>query len=209
MIPADKHSLRTRLLARRDALSEAERVEMSRRITERVMSLVEFQRASTLLLFASFGTEVNTWPLMRKILQMGNRLLLPAVCRRSRCMHLRHVQDVYRDLQPGVWGIMEPTEHCVQMQPSELDFVLLPGVAFDTFGGRLGYGGGYYDRLLLQLAEQKPEAALVAVAFETQIVPKVPVGPTDLPVPTIVTEKRIITCVAAGPAAASEAGHEP
>ena len=210
MIAESKSSMRAHVLACRDALSDAERARKSRRIADRVMALPEFHSAQVPLLFASFGCEVDTWPLIRAALQVGKRVVLPAVSNSPRCLRLRRVDDSEVDLQPGVWGIMEPREHCVEVASSELDFVLVPGVAFDARGGRLGYGGGYYDWLLAQLGAQKPSVPLVAVAFELQIVPVVPTDTHDLPVPIIVTEERIITCCAGEkPVAASGAGHEP
>lgn len=206
----DKAAVRKQMLARRDALGQAERQQMSRRITDQVMRMSEFRAARTPLLFASFGSEVDTWPLIRAALQTGKRVVLPAVSRSPRCLRLRVVGDLERDLEACTWGIMEPQDWCEQVQPAELDFVLLPGVAFDPGGRRLGYGGGYYDRLMAQLTGQTPGVPLVAVAFEAQMVSKVPTGANDLPVPVIVTEERIITCCGAGgSAAAPGVEHEP
>jgi len=93
------------------------------------------------------------------------------------------------DIAAGYQGIPEPREQCPVVAPDALDWVLVPGVAFDLAGRRLGYGGGFYDRLLPLLGAA---AARVAGAYDLQLVPRVPAAPHDLKVGTIVTETRTI-----------------
>ena len=189
---SEKQALRRRVLARRGALTEAEHAEASRKIVQRVAGLGEFQEAETVLLFASFGDEVDTWGLMRQAAAAGKRVVLPRVKKRKPDMELRVVTDFGEQLEPGAMGIMEPVEECPEVRRAELDLIVLPGVAFDLTGGRLGYGGGYYDRLMGGLAEDGCRPALVAIAFEVQIVDEVPMGEGDVRVPLIVTEEREI-----------------
>ncbi len=94
-----------------------------------------------------------------------------------------------RDVAPGYRHIPEPLEHCAVVAGAEVDWVLVPGVAFDIAGRRLGYGGGYYDRLLPLLPA---DATRIAGAYEIQIVAAVPFGPHDLTVDAIVTETRVV-----------------
>jgi len=188
--PADpKSALRREVIARRDALPAGSRAAKSAAIGEAVAALPEFRRAEVVLLFAPFGSEVDTVPLMRQALDAGQRLLLPRVVREEHRLALHEVREPAEDLRPGVWNIPEPDPtRCPERPLAAVGFVLAPGVAFDEQGGRLGYGGGYYDRLLGALA---PGVGVVAVCFECQIVPEVPRHAHDLLVPAIVTEARI------------------
>jgi len=187
--PAEaKAELRREVLARRDALDPALRAAHSVAIAETVAALPEFAAAGGVLLFASFGSEVDTAPLMQHALRADKLLLLPRVVRGERRLALHEVRDPAEDLRPGVWNIPEPDPaRCPERPLEAVKLVLAPGVAFDEAGGRLGYGGGYYDRMLQALA---PGVAVVAVCFECQIVPAVPRDAHDLPAPVIVTETR-------------------
>jgi len=198
MSDTHKAALRKEILARRDALTVEHRRAKSCQITKKVASLVEFATAESVLLFASFGSEVDTWPLIHHALQAGKTVALPAVAvdKGNKRLVIRRITDTTNDLFPGTWGIMEPAEACPELKIAALDFILLPGVAFDQRGYRLGYGGGYYDRLIAGLPQNTGDRGLVAVAFELQIVPQVPTSDFDLPIPVIVTEKRIMHCSA-------------
>ncbi len=191
-MPGRKRALRKQALSRRDALPAEEREEKSRRIAEAVVGLPEFRAAQTVLLFASYGSEVDTWPLLRRALEAGKTVALPRVEEAKWTLSIRRVRDLDQDLEPGRWGIMEPKEDCRLIELDKLDFVLVPGVVFDEQGRRLGYGGGFYDDLLRSLTRAEHGPALVAVAFEMQVVDEVPEDPSDVPVPLIVTEERTI-----------------
>ena len=187
---ASKAALRREILARRDALHPAARARLSAAALARVVALDAFQRARVVLAYASFGSELDTRPFLRAVLAGGRALVLPRVDRGARRLALHEVRDLDTDLQPGTWGIPEPAPaRCRAVALAEVDFVLVPGVAFDPSGGRVGYGAGYYDRLLAALAPPAPP--LVAAAFELQVVPAVPVLPTDRRVDLVVTESRI------------------
>jgi 5-formyltetrahydrofolate cyclo-ligase len=139
--------------------------------------------------FASFGSEIETRSLLDEVLASGRILVLPRIEREARRLALHWVRSLATDLRPGPWKIPEPDPaRCGPAAPSDVDFVLTPGVAFDPDGGRLGYGAGYYDRLLA--AWPPPLPALVAAAFELQIVPAVPVLAGDQRVDLVVTDSR-------------------
>jgi 5-formyltetrahydrofolate cyclo-ligase len=186
---ARKAEQRRLVLARREALGPGRRVELSVRIFARVLALEAFRSARTVLAYHSFGSEPATAPFLREVLGRGRRLGLPRVNRQARELELYQVSDPDRDLVAGVWGIREPDpDRCPPLAVEELDFVLVPGVAFDTGGGRIGYGAGYYDRLLRRCP---PGAALVAAAFEIQLVDAVPWEPHDHRVQRVVTEQHV------------------
>lgn len=187
-----KAALREVVLRRREALPEGVRASLSSRILAGVLDFPSYRRSNVVLGYASFGTELRTDEFLRRVLDDGKTLLLPRVERDG--LGLYEVRDVTRDLAPGTWGIREPTpDRGTGVDPDRVDFALIPGVAFDLTGGRLGYGGGYYDRLLA--GGLAGRASLVSGAFEVQIVDEVPVDPHDAPVDAVVTEEGIFSSV--------------
>jgi 5-formyltetrahydrofolate cyclo-ligase len=180
-----KTSLRKQVTTAREGLTPEERSFKSAEIESRLFHLPEFRAAGVIMFFASFRSEVDTLPMIRHALASGKRIVLPKV--RGRDLALYEIKDFDKDTAPGAWEIPEPGES-LPAKIQDVDLMVLPGLAFDVNGNRLGYGGGYYDRMLPRF-----EKEVVALAFELQIVPGVPVSAFDIPVKKIVTEKRIIT----------------
>lgn len=174
------------MLARRDALPVAERRALSERITRRLLALDAYRGARCVMAYASFGSEFDTADFIADVLAQGKKLVLPRVERDSRVLRLHAVDDPARQLAPGVWGIAQPrADLCPSVPPSQLDFVLVPGVAFSPRCERLGYGGGYYDGFIRGVAPRPP---LVAAAFSVQILQALPVSERDQGVDCVVTE---------------------
>jgi 5-formyltetrahydrofolate cyclo-ligase len=180
--------MRRAVLLRRDALPEGERALLSARIVTTILDLRTYQEADVVLAYASFATELQTDELLRCVLADGKTLVLPRVERGG--LGLYEVRDLAGDLAPGTWGIREPEpDRCPPADACGVGFALVPGVAFDRRARRLGYGGGYFDRLL---AGGLPEGIpLVSGAFEVQILDEVPTDPHDAPVDVVVTEKEV------------------
>jgi len=168
-----KRSLRERILQARDALPAATRIGHAHAIIAGLRAREDFQRARTVLLSLAFRSEWETRPLFDVALALGKTVVVPRVNVGSRMLDL--------------YAIAEPLAHCQSVAPSAIDWVLVPGVAFDESGHRIGYGGGYYDRLLPTLRE---DARRIAGAFELQMIDRVPAAPHDLKVDAIVTELR-------------------
>ena len=190
-----KAVVRRAALERRSALGAQRRRAAGAAIRRRLGELPWITRARTLLAYASFGDEVDLDPLLEAHIARGVGVFLPWVAdRRPPTLEMSRVTDLGA-LVRGTMGIREPDPARRRRgRVDRLDVVIAPGVAFDGRGRRVGYGGGYYDRLLLRL---RPGTPVVAVAFDTQVIDAVPVGPHDLPVHVIVTETR--TIVAADP----------
>jgi 5-formyltetrahydrofolate cyclo-ligase len=181
-----KRALRSRILIARDSCPPAQREEADRLIANHVAALPSFQGARTLFVTLNFGSEVSTLGIGATALATGKRLVAPRVNAASRMLDLYEIRDLERDVEKGKWGIPEPRpDRGTPVKPREIDWVLVPGVAFDRTGGRLGYGGGYYDRILPLLPV---EATRVAVAYSFQVVDSVPQGRHDLRVDTLITE---------------------
>jgi len=169
-----KCAVRKTVLGRRDAMDAGARAAMSLAITLDIAALGAYRRSRVVMAYMSFGSEFQTDDVIRHALDTGKTLVLPRVNRAR------------RDLQPGVWGILEPRpDRCARVELDIVDIVLVPVLAFDARGRRLGYGGGYYDRLFGGLTARPP---LVAGAFEAQMVAAVPVGAHDAPLDIVVTE---------------------
>jgi len=185
-IRALKDDLRKQVLARRDALSVAERQSSSRRITARLLGLDAYRNAGCVMAYVSFGSEFETGDFIADLLARGKRLVLPRVERGSRALKLYTVRDPARQLIAGVWGIQQPRpDLCPEVPASQLEFVLVPGAAFTQRCERLGYGGGFYDRFIGGLARRP---ALIAAAYGPQVVPDLPMSETDQRVDLVVTE---------------------
>ena len=148
-----------------------------------------FKRARSVMAYATFGSEVDTSVLCETVLREGKRLFLPRVDKARDAIRVYEVRDLVRDLDTNRWGIREPRpEICRETGAGELEFVFVPGVAFDARGGRLGYGKAYYDRLLAASMQGGGSPTLVAGAFSVQVVDQVPMEPHDVPIPVVVTE---------------------
>jgi 5-formyltetrahydrofolate cyclo-ligase len=184
-----KRALRARILLARDALPAATRERYAAAIVAALCAREDFRLAGTVLLSLAFRSEWETRPLLRTALALGKRVAAPRVNTAGRMLEAYAISDPGRDLGPGFRGIAEPLPHCPALALDAIDWVLVPGVAFDTRGHRLGYGGGYYDRLLPLLRD---DAHRVAGAFDLQIVDRVPIAPHDRPLDAIMTEARII-----------------
>ena len=170
---------------RRSALSQV--------IVQEIIGLDAYDQSSTIMAYASFGSELQTDGFLRHVLAGGKTLVLPRVNRVKRRLDLYVVKDLDLDLEPGTWGIREPKPNrCAPVGSDVIAFVLVPGVAFDVRGRRLGYGGGFYDKLLAGPWSTRP--SLVAGAFEAQIVEEIPLDTHDVVVDIVITESMHYFC---------------
>jgi len=192
-IQARKQALRQRIIAARENLAASERLRLSHAILGTVGSLPEYRQASTVLGYLNFGAELASDLWMEQALKDGKRVLLPRVNKASKHLDLYQISDLQHDVAPGLWGIREPLiEQAIKEEAlGTIDFILLPGVAFTRDGGRLGYGGGFYDKLLARMPHRP---ALVAAAFALQVVDDIPLEDTDQRVDWLVTENETIRC---------------
>jgi 5-formyltetrahydrofolate cyclo-ligase len=184
-----KVSLRRRLAAQRRALSAVTIRQQSAAIAEHVMDLSAFRASQTLMAYLALAQEVQTWPLIEAARQQHKRIVVPVVARDT-LVAVELPQDEAQ-LQPGRYGILEPCCKQAIVPSEEIDFVLVPGLAFDRQGGRVGFGRGYYDRFLCQLPAP---ARFCGLAFSIQIVACVPRRPYDICMHYVATEEGIICC---------------
>ena len=180
-----KAALRKQIIAARDALPAATRRDLSASITQQLLKLDAYRNAACVLAYMSFGSEFDTGALVADALASGKQLCLPRVNRDMRRLEVRRVENIERDLQNGIWSIREPRADCPPADLDRIDFVLVPGVAFTPRCERLGYGGGFYDRLIAQFTRHPP---LVAAAFALQIRDEIPRNANDQRADIVVTE---------------------
>ena len=186
----ERQNLRKQILAARDLLSAEKRRKKSLSAADNFFSLPDMKHWSTLFIYVNFRSELETMELIQKCLQQGKRVAVPLVEAKTHGMTPLLIKNLEKDLKPGYYGIPEPDpQKTLQVAAGEIDAAVIPGSVFDIHGGRLGYGGGYYDRFLVNEA---PQAKRIGFAFEVQVVEKVPVQPHDQPLDILITEKRIV-----------------
>lgn len=185
---SDKTAVRAAARVARAGLTAQDIAEKSKRIAERVVALDEWKAAQTVALYAAFDSEVRTELLARAAWEDEKAIGYPRVDQHGGKLIFHRVQSS-DELRPGIWGIPEPSPDADLIEPPTVDLWIVPGLAFDDGRHRVGYGKGYYDGVLSSARE---DALKVGVAFETQIVPEVPVGPHDVSMDYVVTENRLI-----------------
>jgi 5-formyltetrahydrofolate cyclo-ligase len=185
-----KRELRARILRDRDATPAEDRATASASIAASLLTREDFASSKTVLLTLPFGSEWDTRALLAAALARAKTVALPRVNLATRTLDICAITRLEHDAVPGYRGIPEPCAHCAPLDVATIDWVLVPGVAFDRDGRRIGYGGGYYDRLLPLL---RADAHRIAGAFELQLVERVPAASHDVTVEAVVTEARSIS----------------
>lgn len=181
-----KQALRSRLLKRLRAQPEALRARRSRKIERALRRSPFYRRAKVVLCYVAHDGEVETGPILERILADGKRLAVPFTMPRGRRLIGAEIRDPRRDLVRGPYGIPHPKRLTGCRLPYKaLDLVIVPGVAFDRRGGRLGRGGGYFDRFLEKIPRQVPR---VGLAFRFQVVRNLPREPHDQPLTRVITD---------------------
>lgn len=185
----ERSTLRRMKLAERDRLAVSLRTEKSRLIRENVLQIDRIKQAKHVMIYVNFRSEVETFALFAALHRQNILTSAPLTVVKEHRLHAFLINDPDRDLRPGYCRIPEPDPgRAAPVDPAAIDVVLVPGSVFDIHGGRLGYGGGYYDRFL---AHDAPQALRVGLAFAMQVVDRVPVLDHDIRLHYLVTEKEI------------------
>jgi len=191
---ADSQTLRKTILARRDELSFARQSEKSDKIIASLSELPEVQKALTIFVYVNFRSEVQTVSFIRRCIRQGKRVAVPVTLVTEKKLKAIRITDPDTDLEPGYCAIPEPVPELrrkMEIDPASIDVVVVPGSVFDSRGGRLGYGGGYYDRFL---SLQATGAARVALAYDLQLVDKVELQAHDQLMDRLITETNSYSC---------------
>jgi 5-formyltetrahydrofolate cyclo-ligase len=189
-IQEKKFSIRKDIQKDLDALDEQNRVKKTEAIAKRLFEFANFLESKIVLFYMNKKHEIVTLNMIKISFELGKILILPAFDAGKHEMQLFKVDNVDADLKNGPRAILEPNPDVCKMVPIEhIDLAIIPGIAFDEKGGRIGYGKGYYDRLIPKLSITTRK---VAFAFESQIVQQIPMESHDKFVDIIITENRII-----------------
>ena len=187
-----KKEIRKKILELKDKLPEEIIREKSDSIFNHLNKTEFYNKANNVMLYVSFGTEVMTKPIIDDLLSKGKRVFIPVTVPKTKALIVSELKNYDDDLVVGHFGVMEPKEEALRpVEPNILDLVIVPGVAFDLKGYRIGYGGGYYDRFIPRLSDK---ATTVSLAFDIQLIDTVPVSEYDIAVEYIITENRFIKC---------------
>lgn len=184
-----KELVRMKHLQLRNSLSKAEISRKSGEIEKRLFLLPEFKKSRAMLFYASFGKEVETGKMIERALAEGKNVCVPVTSFKEKTLMASSIKGL-SDLEKKPSGLIEPRE--INSCPLEkIDLVIVPGIVFDEAGYRIGYGGGFYDRLLRRASR---ETEVIGLCFEQNIAKSVPKQSHDAKMDFVVTEKRVIEC---------------
>jgi 5-formyltetrahydrofolate cyclo-ligase len=183
-----KQALRAAALRRRRSIAEDELAELSARVEANLLTLKEYQKARLLISYCAVKDEVQTRPIVERALADGKRVAVIITDVATRTLRFSEIKSFDDDLAPGAFGILEPKRgHIRPVSIRDADLILVPLVAWDEKGRRLGYGAGYFDRALQDVRIPK-----VGLALESQRLPQIPESRFDVPLDAIVTDARVV-----------------
>lgn len=187
-----KQKIREEIKGWRNSLPDWDLTRRSVLVGERLFDLPEFKKAETIMIYNSKASEVKTDIMVQRALAMGKTVTVPVMNTLEYCLFLSEMHDPVEELEEGAFKVPEPKEEYIRPVNSHtVDIFVLPGVAFDIRGNRLGFGGGYFDKLLKQT---KKGALFVGMSFSDQLVAEIPSTPHDIPVHRVITDRETINC---------------
>jgi 5,10-methenyltetrahydrofolate synthetase len=185
-----KGQLRSEMIARRDALPAAERERLAQAFTRQLTSMPEYAAARSVLATMSIGSEWDTRAFLDRARADGKVVILPRLTPPPRRLALHSVEDLERQLIPGVWDIPEPDpDRCPAVTLADVDFAVVPALAVDRSGYRLGYGAGYFDKLLTGRGVRPFCVTALPAPF---VVESLPHEAHDVPVDRVIDERGIV-----------------
>lgn len=198
-----KQTLKIDIFNKRESLSKKEILEKSEKIIENLSNLKEFKNAKNILFYVSFKKEVETQNLIKKLLKnkdarkskifgtnyVGKTILVPYIIKDDLRLHVSELKN-FNELIPKTFGILEPKDlYKREFNPDKIDIVLVPGIAFDKNGHRIGYGYGFYDRFLKTI---KSRTLKIGLGFDIQLIEKIPEEKHDVPLDCVITDNQIL-----------------
>ncbi len=186
-----KDQLRKNMLYQRKNMKLDNVSAFSDKIVETIIRLPEFINCKNIMLYLSFKNEVNTYSLAKWCLDDGKKVIVPYCINETREIIPFEIHNLTTDLFKSSFGIMEPKHELLKRADTcDIDLIIVPGVVFDEYCNRIGFGAGYYDRFLPKIAKGTPT---IGIAYDYQVINKIPRGVYDVPLDFIITEKRIIS----------------
>lgn len=193
----DKNILRKEILEKRNNLNLVKREKMDKEILDKFYETQYYNEAEKIFIYICYASEINTKEIINKALKDNKKIYVPRTEFKSRHMDAVKITSL-DNLKESTYGILEPSTDAPHIDPNELDLIVVPGVAFDRNGGRMGYGAGFYDRYFKKIKKENIKKIVkLALAYELQILNEVPMNEQDVPVDYIITENEFI-CASEG-----------
>jgi len=187
-VKAQKRSVRSAVLINRKKLNKEIRLHKSKKIFNRLIDISDIKDAKRVMVYVNFQEEVETRDLIEYLWAHDIEVIVPLCEPKLREMKPSLLYS-FEELAPGTFGVLEPVKQAIRIiEADTIDVIIVPGLAFDRHGGRIGYGAGYYDRFF----EKAPNSALIAIAYDEQVIDNVPMEQHDHRIPLIVTDSEII-----------------
>ena len=180
-----KNRIRQILRQRKDAMNSENRLEKSKRVCHHTLTLI--QDGETVMVYTSKEKEVDTKPLITKLFENGNPVIVPIIVKDDISLRLSYLRD-FSVLVPSTFGVPEPIGNEILATGENVDTIILPMLGFERNGGRMGYGAGYYDRFLAK----NQKVRKIGIAFACQEYDNLPVDENDIPMDYIITEDGIV-----------------
>lgn len=187
MNKAKKKDLRNIILNKRNSIDNNTKEEMDREIFNRLINLDLYKEAKNIFIYLSFGSEIDTNPIIDRALEDGKEVYIPKIYKSNKEMKAIRLNS-FEDLEENSMGILEPKDDSNFIDKENIDLIIVPGAVFDLEGNRIGYGGGYYDRFLSNIKDKRNK---VALAYDLQIVENIEAEEHDIKVDYIITNSRI------------------
>ncbi|RZC42185.1 5-FTHF cyc-lig domain containing protein [Asbolus verrucosus] len=183
-IASAKAAIRTEIAEKLQLLTSEEKQRQSKEVLQKLLNLTSFQNSKRVSTYLSLSNEIDTEPIVRKIIEDGKECFVPRYSKAGMEMVKLNSMEDWETLPVTSWGIKQPRlkdQRDNALDTGGLDFIVVPGVAFTSSGLRLGHGGGYYDKYLKNIKESQAKSpALVAVAFKEQLLEDLPITENDV-----------------------------
>lgn len=183
-----KKDIRKFISDKRDAVHIKQKGEWDDKIFNRLINSEFYRNADVIFAFVSFRSEVDTHRFISYAIEDKKTICVPKIRSKQRGMELFRIESL-SDLEPGFFGVLEPKDTCPEANIGDIDLVLMPGMAFDREGGRVGYGGGFYDKFLVEMGRKVHS---IALAYDFQVLDEVPMDSRDIPIDGVITDKELI-----------------
>jgi len=183
----EKKKLRNIVLDKRNSIDNNRKEEMDREIFNKIINLDLYKEAKNIFIYLSFGSEIDTKPIIDRALEDGKEVYIPKVYKVNREMKAIRLNN-FDDLEENSMGILEPKDDSNFIAKENIDLIIVPGAVFDLEGNRIGYGGGYYDRFLSNIKDRRNK---VVLAYDLQILDNIEAEEHDIKMDYILTNSRI------------------
>jgi 5-formyltetrahydrofolate cyclo-ligase len=184
----EKDSIRKQIIEHRDSIDINTKGQWDEDIFNSLIKSEWYKKANTIFAFVSFKSETDTHKIIKYAIHDGKTICVPRIKSKQKGIEIFKI-DNFDQLEKGYFGILEPIESCLAVESKDIDLILMPGVAFDRQGGRLGYGAGFYDRFLSKINRSVDK---IAVAYHFQVLDNIPMDEHDVRIDGIVTEEETI-----------------